>query len=192
MGDAYVPSFSPNGKHIVYTQTTPKRWRTLHIINANGGGHKEFIPSDGLFRTSPRWSPDGKKILFSESHIKNLRVTSSKVVIQWVQSGVSRMDRRVLKTPKHWWKIATVCWMDNGKQVLIAANAFPPMAPQYDLYRYNLATHEIVNLTNTPGSDYGQDWISDATLSVSPVHKKKVLWGVLKAPDKIEDQNSQQ
>ena len=178
-GGADFPSFSPDGKQIVYTQSTPGKWRTLHIMRADGTGQHAFIPADGLYRTSPRWSPDGKKIMFSEIHYgENLKIISAKVIIQ----SVGFRDRRVLKTPRNWFTFS-VCWMGNKKSVLIAAEDHTAKVREFDIYLYNLTTDKITNLTNSPGDDYAPDWINDSILDVSPTGKKSTTWGVLKHTD---------
>ena len=174
-GGADFPDFSPDGRHIVYTQSTPGRWRTLHLMRADGSGQHELIPSDGVLRTYPRWSPDGKKIAFSEIHYgPNLKLISSKTVIQ----NLDNRARSVLKTPRDWLPHA-ICWMGR-KSILIAADGLNSPERQADIYRYHLATDEITNLTNSPGDDYAQDWISDTTYDVSGAHNKSILWGALK------------
>ncbi len=175
-GGADFPSFSPDGKQIVYTQSTPGNWRTIHIMRADGTGQRAFIPSDGLYRTFPRWSPDGKKIMFGEiNYGENLRIISAKIIIQ----RVGFRDRRVLKTPRNWFMFSA-CWMGNEKSVLIAAKDHTVKGRKFDIYRYNLATDEMTNLTNFPGSDYAPDWINDSVLDVSPADKKSTTWGTLK------------
>ena len=176
-GGADFPCFSPDGKHIIYTQSTPGQWRSLYMMTSDGRRHWAFIPLDGLYRTFPRWSPNGRKILFSEvQYGPEINVISAKVVIRERDTRI----RTVLKTPKNWLPFS-VCWMDRGKSVLIAARDLADPDRGYDIYRYHLASDEITNLTNSPGSDYAADWIDDAVLDVSLTGKKSTTWGELKA-----------
>ena len=175
-GGTDYPDFSPDGRHIVYTQTTPGLWRTLHTMRANGTGKNELIPADGLFRFSPQWSPDGTKILYGEAvYGPNLVPLSERIIID----GWGYRERRVLKTPRHWLS-HSLSWAGRNA-VLIAAEEYGAPDSQIDIYRYDLGTGSITNLTNSPASDYGQDWISDRTYAVGYTGKLALLWGALKA-----------
>ena len=62
------PQISPDGKHVVYVRRfadvmTDKRLSNLWIVDADGSNHRPLTTgkqNDG----SPRWSPDGKQLLF--------------------------------------------------------------------------------------------------------------------------------
>lgn len=177
------PSWSPNGKYIAYRQALPPRGlTTIYVMRSNGRAPHPLVPGDDWYRYGPSWSPDSKSVLYCESLYKELvpgqgvRLTSSRVVIQ--QRGAKA--RRFLKTPKKW-LIHSACWMDNGKQVLIAADEYGAPDRQIDIYRYKLSNDTLTNLTNYPKTDYTPNWISDAVLSVTPSAGKKLTqWGTVK------------
>ena len=69
------------------------------------------------------------------------------------------------------------------RHVLISAaeNYRAPDGGQSDIYRYTLATGEIINLTDSPrDEDSFPDWIDDVALAVSPVGKLAIRWSQLK------------
>ena len=174
-GGTDYPDFSPDGRHIVYTQSTPRMWRTLHTMQADGTRQNELIPADGVFRHVPRWSPDGTGILYCETVLgPNFEVLSTRIrIVGW---GIG--ERRALKTPRNW-AVDSLSWAGTST-VLIAAEEHDSPDRQIDIYRYDLGTDTITNLTNSPGHDYGQDWIRDSIYDVSPAGKIATLWGALK------------
>ncbi len=177
-GWAAGPDWSPDGKYIAYRQTPPQGGlTTIYVMSANGKGARPLVPADNWYRSGPRWSPDSKSVMYVELLPPNpeqgFNLAINNVVIQKHGSKA----RRILETPKDW-SINSACWMDNGKQVLIVANALDN--PNSHIYRYNLANENITNLTNQPRDNYSPDWISDKVLSVTPLKKKKVRWGKLK------------
>ncbi len=177
------PSWSPDGKYIAYRQALPPRGlTTIYVMRSNGIAPHPLVGSDDWYRYGPRWSPDSKSVLYCESLYgpgeqgQAVKLLSSRVVIQ--RHGAKA--RRFLKTPKKW-LIHSACWMDNGKQVLIAADEYGTPDRQIDIYQYKLSNDTLTNLTNHPRGDYQPNWISDAVLSVTLSGEKKITqWGTLK------------
>src|SRR5579864_166606 len=76
-GGDYRPSWSPDGKWIAFSsdrntkiQYAAGRWEELHplslyVIRADGTGLRRLTP-EGRVAGSPKWSPDGKRIVFYE------------------------------------------------------------------------------------------------------------------------------
>ena len=174
------PSWSPNGKYIAYRQGKPPDGRsTIYVMNADGTRQHPLVPVDDWMRYAPSWSPDSKSVLYFEAlHAPGpvaFKLKSSNVVIQ--KHGAR--NRRVLITPQEW-LIHDVCWTDNGKLVLIAAEEHAAPDRQIEIYRYNLSNDKITNITNDLEDDWSPDWISDKDLSVSPMEKQLIRWGQLK------------
>ena len=49
----------------------------------------------------------------------------------------------------------------------------------FEIYRYDLVSRRLTNLTNHSGVDHAPDWTS-GTLAVFPAGKLTILWGQLK------------
>ena len=70
--------------------------------------------------------------------------------------------------------------MGNDQTVLLPIKKdFKAPTANYEIYRYDLVSRELTNLTNQPGKDSGPHWIS-GTLAVFPAGKLTTLWGKLK------------
>ena len=173
------PDWSPDGKLIAYRQTPPKHGKTtIYVMKADGTNIHPLVPGDEWVRYQPRWSSGSKSVLYFEALYApalGFKLVSNNVVIQ---DRVLR-NRRILKTPEKW-LIHNVCWFDDGKQVLIAAEEYGAKDSQIEIYKYNLGNDQITNLTNDPEDDWAPDWISDHILSVSPADKQGTQWGKLK------------
>jgi Tol biopolymer transport system component len=57
------PAVSPDGKLVAYT-AGPLRQTRLYVRQVEGGSPVAITPADGGFARSPRWSPDGARLLF--------------------------------------------------------------------------------------------------------------------------------
>ena len=60
------PSWSPDGKWIAYLSDASGEYQ-LHVVGADGKAPARQVTHEGAtFRYAPRWSPDSKKLLFSD------------------------------------------------------------------------------------------------------------------------------
>ena len=61
---AVLPSWSPDGKQLVFYGTLPGRDWLLYTVSTDGGAPTEQIPEDSEKKLDPDWSADGTKIVF--------------------------------------------------------------------------------------------------------------------------------
>lgn len=192
-----TPEFSPDGKHIVFS--------TISVAGVSGG-NVWIMESDGddprpllspppdspliISRYRPKWSPDGKHILYSEDHHT---LTVLEKGIHYIPQGYylficdSRgKNIRKLNIPKTL-RFSGHDWMDKGKSIVFCAReavlkvvALAENFNEMNIYKYHIASGKHSLLYNELGNEYSVDWISDDVLSVSPKGKKKVTWGTLK------------
>ena len=67
-----APSWSPDGKFLLYTSLDEKAHPKMYIVNADGTGKKPVF-EDGFRQWSPSFGPDGKNIVYlSYPGIKNI------------------------------------------------------------------------------------------------------------------------
>ena len=196
---ANSPAWSPDGKHIVFT-TIPGLGKPgeSNIWRMDADGHKPHellppLPVDGeliVNRWSPRWSPNGKQILYEQSEttfeaidgVGHIIPQGYKYFIYDISRGTSR---RLAFIPKNY-RCAGLDWMDNGESVVLSTyqvklkERVKGLLHPYNLYKYHIGTGKFTRLTEHPGGDYSPDWINDKVLSVSPEGKKPTHWGQLK------------
>ena len=188
--DAGGCDWSPDGKSSVYGQPgkVGREGNTLWIMGADGHNLRKLLdPIRWGWFSAPRWSPDGKQIVYlrTEYAAKPGFVIKAYRYLICDRNGKNIKE---LQIPKDW-RPLDIDWMDDGKSVVFSAyvglelekpeppdEEFPPA----NLYKYHIETQEITQLTHHPGKDMMLDWISDDMLSVTPQGKKKVTWGTIK------------
>lgn len=171
------PDWSPDGKQIVFSShpIIGKNGSNIWIMDTDGNNPQELlsVPSVGasnIHRMYPKWSPDGKKILYLESENKRAKI---KGIMQFVPHAyryciynVADKQTHQLDVPSNW-KSVDIDWMDNGKSVVVSAVKVKLGKPlgrtnlQYNIYKYRLETGEITRLTKHSGQDISLNWISD-------------------------------
>jgi Tol biopolymer transport system component len=196
------PDWSPDGKQIAY-EKGEHGGKNVWIMTANGGNQRPLRPmppvpaGNEFFRQMPKWSPDGKQILYSESEFKtDQRPLPNGVLIVSIPLAYRIMicdsngnNPRQLKIPTDWLH-NSLAWMDDGESILFTADADFDIEEalkephgkhrNFEVYKYHIRSGQITQLTNHPDDDLKADWISDDVLSVSPAGKAKTIWGKIK------------
>jgi Tol biopolymer transport system component len=115
--DLWVPSFSPDGKQIAFCYGSGSSFDTLvseiYVINADGTGLKQ-LTNDGVFACSPRWSPDGEQLIFSETFAP----TGQAVIMAMRSDGTG--ERTILTTGefRFWNSFGPATFTPNGKKIV--------------------------------------------------------------------------
>ncbi len=194
--------WSPDGKQILFAEgiNIGGGGGTIWIIGAEGQNPRRLIPAPILqadnfviHREKPRWSPDGKQIVFTEmthkwEFVPNVGNARFFGAFRYLICDHNGENIKQLRIPQDW-QCYGIDWMDEGKSVVFSARAGIPLneplrgdidIPPCYVYKYHIPTGEITQLTNDPGWDQTIDWISDDVLPVTPQGKKKVTWGEIK------------
>ena len=104
------PQISPDGSQIVYARTfmdimKDQRRSNLWIINADGSDHRP-LTSGNRNDFSPRWSPDGKKLLYASS-----AEGSVQLYLRWMDTGQTAKLTQLTRSP------AGLSWSRDGKWI---------------------------------------------------------------------------
>jgi Tol biopolymer transport system component len=63
---AVLPSWSPDGKELVFYGFLPGQNAKLYTVSVDGGTPREQLADDSEEKLDPMWSPDGTKIVFGD------------------------------------------------------------------------------------------------------------------------------
>jgi len=139
------PDISPNGRHIVYcstriTETNPEGDLEIFVMNADGSNPRQLTSNGvGINDAWPRWSPNGKQIVFHsnvdgnfEIYIINADGTDLTRVTDY--SGVDQFPE----------------WSPNGKRFAIRRDT--------DIYLINTDGSDPIQLTNNATLDQMASW----------------------------------
>ena len=182
------PSFSPDGKKILYVVSTPRPSGTtsaLFVLDIQTGQKSQLLSEEANIH-SPLWSTDGKWIVYAE-HPDSIQHDSSKTyIIDTENQGSSRQIGAGL--PMEWidntsfltyYSMSTwLCTIDGNPPKRFfrdSTSAMPVLNGQYVIYSY-------VILGRMPGI-----WIEPASGSVSAQRKqliKSLGWRIYDATTK--------
>ena len=188
---ATAPDWSPDGTQIVYEKFINNLVRrpgfaaglshkNIYVMSADGENQRPLLPDPKLgadtvtMRFFPRWSADGRRIVFEDCTWKKeftcrLSVMRIGGEIQVIQDIYDKLGENLV--------IGFTRWIENDKALLLYMRLKDnPNAINYDLYRYEFETGDLKRLTLTLWDEKYPDWI-EGGLSVSPQGKLPTQWG---------------
>ena len=106
------PQISPDGKQIVYARTfmdimNDTQRSNLWIINADSSEHRP-LTSGNENHGSPRWSPDGKKLLYVSREDG-----SAQLYLRWMDTGQTAKLTNLTSSP------GGLAWSPDGKWIAL-------------------------------------------------------------------------
>ena len=183
-----VPDWSPDGREIVYEKFISNghglAHKNIYLMDANGDKQRPLLPDpqEGeatvIMRFFPRWSLDGKRILFEE---RLWRADEQKrhLVVQRIGGWKTEIKAIKQRLGDDNWVISGADWMDNDRAIIFSMKETDKPNASKDLYRYVFETRHLRRLTQDASNEKQPDWI-EGSLSVSPHGKLPTLWGDIK------------
>ena len=181
-----APDWSLDGQHIVYGDRGD-----IYIMGSNFRNREPLLPwplrdknipdpiNIGFFeRYHGQWSPDGRKVLYTETTYSDQgEPVSSNIFLHDIRLNTQE------RLPFHKdWRAHRVKWMADGKTIILGADEAGIKNRRhgtYNIYRYHIPSDTMTQLTHLQGRNYSPDWVEGA-LDVSPKEKKPVTWGEIK------------
>jgi len=137
--DAY-PSWSPDGKKIIYGKDIKKYDPRLYIINADGTGEKRLFDDDysDSFGT---YSPDGSKLAYMSKRDKHWQL--------FIYNFKDKSRKQILKSNTNDFNPV---WSHDGKKIVFESSRTGNN--QDDIFILNLKSGKLEQVTNT--QDYNE------------------------------------
>jgi len=183
------PSFSPDGKKIVYVHFKPDKAddTELAIFDLDRNTNRKFMDQYGpLF--FPSWSPDDKYIIYTVGHCS---MDCGRIIQElWLAGTKGNYARQVLMTNSH---CMQPIWSSDGKKIAFASDK----SGNYDIWSLSLENWGLTQLTNDPHLDTSPAWSPDGRriAFVSARNGKTMIWimdletGKLKMLSPFKDKN---
>ncbi|MCW5725466.1 MAG: Tol-Pal system protein TolB [Maricaulaceae bacterium] len=140
--DDVEPSFSPDGRQIVFTSSRGGATQ-LYVMPSGGGGEAQRISFGEGRYTSPVWSPRGDLIAF----VKQLR---GRFMLGVVRADGSGEERILFES----YFVDTPAWSPNGRVLLFTRGEMAAQGMRSEIWSIDLTGHNLRRApTGGPASD---------------------------------------
>lgn len=166
-GQAYGPTFSPDGKRIAFFLTPGQNGLQGIFIKTIGSDSITPVvakPWDQKYRYAPSWSPDGKFIAYLHRVSPASHAEGRETWLHLVSpdTGVERSLIRLSSEPLLYGNHMHLSWTPDSQWIVT------PMADgdRKGIYRLSVATGRLDQLTAAPRLDYGSQLSPDGRILV--------------------------
>ncbi len=141
-------AFSPDGKSVAFVRSVDDSHGAVWVVPA-AGGEARRLTSDDVGAAYPRWSPDGKQILFAGRWSAGVEDRAL-----WVVPSAGGELRRVFKHEATPWELEGD-WSPDGSQIV-----FTVYSPTWD--------HKELRLAASDGTHERTLWIGNQSTAETP------------------------
>ena len=152
------PSWSPDGKRIVFTSKRDGNRENyeIYVMDADGNNRQRLTDND-FYDTHPSWSPDGERIAFMswrDGHFIGEFGLSSEI---YVMDADGKNTRRLTNNRK---RDSSPSWSPDGKWIVFAADRKGDDV-NYEIYVMDADGNNQRRLTNNRLHDTAPSWSPD-------------------------------
>lgn len=167
-GPEFDGAWSPDGRWIVYRDSRRgiNRNDEIYIVRGDGSGARN-VSRNPANDWGPDWSPDGRTIVFNSDRDGG---RMSGYLVSPDGSDLRRIDAEV------WIEYAS--FSPDGAMIAFMGHD----GSDYDVYVADLATGEVRQLTDAPGSDGWPAWSPDGAVIAFASERDDCLYAAAKAP----------
>ncbi len=149
-GRDYEPDSSPDGRQLVFSsERAGEGGAQLYLMNVDGSGVRRLTFSAGedgqVVDDYAHWSPDGRTVVFQRSTVREGEGADADIWLIDIETGE---ESQLTDTPGDW--DSTPSFAGGGDSVLFESNRG---GEGFDVYRLELESMQVVQLTDDPGTD---------------------------------------
>jgi TolB protein len=148
-GRDYEPSVAPDGTIVFVSDRVGGGSAQLYLMDPDGSNVRRLTFSAGsdnrVIDDYPRWSPDGDAVVFQRTMVPDEGPSDADI---WMIDVATGDETQLTDTPDDW--DSTPSFTADGTAVLFESNR----SGNYEIYRLDLDTDEITQLTDTDANNY--------------------------------------
>ena len=159
------PSWSPDGKWIIFTSRRENRIAEIYVMEADGRNQKRLTQNieDREEKYTPTWSPDGKRIAFVHDFQIYVMDSNGENQIRITEDGWSRYPS----------------WSPDGNTV--AFESWEKHGEEHGIYSIDIRSGVLTQIGQVhKDGAYQPDWLNTVGLAVSTEGSQVTIWGRLK------------